>query len=98
MNRPPLGVFPFGKKENHSCAIISGGAANLAFQALEEGIDLFVTGESSHKVYHHALESRMNIIAGGHYCTEVWGVRKVMEECIKQLGLEAEFIDVPTGL
>jgi len=98
MGRPPLGVFPFGKKESLSCAVISGGAAREAFQALEEGLDLYVTGESSHSVYHYAEESGLNIIAGGHYSTEVWGVRRMMEECVNQLGLDAEFIDVPTGL
>jgi len=98
MERPPLGVFPFGKKENLTCGIISGGAASEAFQALEEGLDLYVSGEISHAVYHHALESRLNIIAGGHYSTEVWGVRRVMEECANQLGIDAEFIDAPTGL
>jgi len=98
MDRPPLGVFPFGKKENLRCAVISGGAAQEAFQALEEDIDLYVTGESSHTVYHHALEGRLNIIAGGHYSTEVWGTRQVMEECVNQLGIDSEFIDIPTGL
>ena len=98
MDRPSAGVFPFGKKENHSCAIVSGGAAKDAFQALEEGVDLFVSGESSHSVYHHALENGLNIIAGGHYSTEVWGVLKLMEECTRQLGVEVEFIDIPTGL
>ena len=98
MNRPPLGVFPFGKKENQSCAVISGGAASEAFQALDEGVDLYVTGESSHVVYHPAQEGRLNIIAGGHYSTEVWGVRRLMDECTKQLGIDSEFVDVPTGL
>jgi dinuclear metal center YbgI/SA1388 family protein len=98
MNRPPLGVFPFGKSESRSCAVISGGAAQEAFQALEEKADLYVTGESSHTVYHHALEGRMNIVAGGHYSTEVWGVRRMMEECVKQLEADTVFIDVPTGL
>jgi len=98
MNRPPLGVFPFGKKESLTCAVISGGAPHEAFQALEEDIDLYVTGESSHVVYHSALEGRLNIIAGGHYSTEVWGVRRMMEECVNQLGIDAEFLDIPTGL
>jgi dinuclear metal center YbgI/SA1388 family protein len=98
MGRPPLGVFPFGKKENLSCAVISGGAANEAFQAIAEGVDLYVTGESSHAVYHSALESRLNIIAGGHYSTEVWGVRRIMEECVNQLGIDSVFLDIPTGL
>ena len=98
MGRPPLGVFPFGKKENANCAVVSGGAPLEAFQALEEGVDLYVTGEASHTVYHHALEGRLNIIAGGHYSTEVWGVRRIMEECVNQLGIDCEFIDIPTGL
>ena len=98
MGRPPLGVFPFGKKECRTCAVVSGGAAEEALQAIEEGLDLFVTGETSHSMYHLALEGRLNYLAGGHYSTEVWGVRRVMEECVNQLGIEAEFIDVPTGL
>ena len=98
MDYPPIGVFPFGKKENSSCAIVSGGAAMDAFQAMDEGVDLFISGESSHIVYHHAMENRLNIIAGGHYSTEVWGVKRLMEECVNQLGIDAEFIDVPTGL
>jgi dinuclear metal center YbgI/SA1388 family protein len=97
-DRPPLGVYPFGKRESLSCAVVSGGAANEALQAIEEGVDLFVTGEASHEIYHHALEGHLNMIAGGHYSTEVWGVRRVMENCASSLNLEAEFIDAPTGL
>jgi dinuclear metal center YbgI/SA1388 family protein len=97
MDRPPLGVYPFGKEKNHTCAVISGGAAREAVQAIEEGIDLYVTGEVSHEIYHQALEGRINMIAGGHYSTEVWGVRRVMERCAA-LNLEVEFIDAPTGL
>ena len=98
MDRPAIGVLPFGKKENKNCAVVSGGAADDAFQAIEEGLDLFISGECSHSVYHYAMESGINVIAGGHYSTEVWGVRRVMEECVNQLGIDAEFIDVPTGM
>jgi dinuclear metal center YbgI/SA1388 family protein len=98
MDRPPIGVYPFGKRENLTCAVISGGAAMEALQAVEEGVDLYITGEASHSIYHQALESRLNMIAGGHYSTEVWGVRKIMEICAARLNLEVEFIDAPTGL
>lgn len=94
----PTAVYPFGKKENISCAVISGGAAHEVFQAIEEGVDLYVTGETSHSVYHHLLESGINMIAGGHYATEVWGVRRLMERCASQPEADLEFIDVPTGL
>ncbi|MDR2480023.1 MAG: Nif3-like dinuclear metal center hexameric protein [Treponema sp.] len=98
MDRPPLGVYPFGKKENASCAVISGGAAEEALQAIEEGVDMYVTGEASHQVYHECLEGKLNMIAGGHYSTEVWGVRAVMRHCAEELHIDTEFIDVPTGL
>jgi dinuclear metal center YbgI/SA1388 family protein len=98
MDRPPLGVYPFGKEENHTAAVVSGGAAEEARQAIEEGVDLYVTGEASHSVYHEALEGRLNMIAGGHYSTEVWGVRRVMAHCAAELDIDTEFIDVPTGL
>jgi dinuclear metal center YbgI/SA1388 family protein len=97
-DRPPLGVYPFGKKENLNCAVLSGGGAREALQAIDEEIDLYVTGEASHGVYHQALESALNMIAGGHYSTEVWGVRRMMEYCASQLDVDVEFIDVPTGL
>jgi dinuclear metal center YbgI/SA1388 family protein len=93
----PVGVYPFGKKENQTCAVISGGAVDEAIQAIEEGIDLYITGESSHTVYHELLESGVNMISGGHYATEVWGVRRVMEKCASLPDMELEFIDVPTG-
>jgi dinuclear metal center YbgI/SA1388 family protein len=98
MARPPLGLFPFGKEKNVTAAVVSGGAAHEAKQALEEGIDLYVTGEASHDVYHEVMEGRLNMIAGGHYSTEVWGVRRVMERCAGELHMDVEFIDVPTGL
>ena len=96
--RPPLGIYPFGKKENASCAVMSGGAAKESQQAAEEGVDLYVTGEMSHSTYHMCLEEKLNMIAGGHYSTEVWGLRELMQHCAKELNINTEFIDVPTGL
>ncbi|MCL2214014.1 MAG: Nif3-like dinuclear metal center hexameric protein [Treponema sp.] len=98
VNRPPLSVFPFGKSECANAAVVSGGAADNANEAIEEGIDLFVTGESRHSIYHKCLEEKLNMISGGHYSTEVWGVQAVMRHCISGLGIDAEFIDIPTGL
>lgn len=95
---PPAAVYPFGKAENKTCAVISGGAAMEAAEAIDEGIDIYITGESSHSIYHIALESGLNMVAGGHYATEVWGVRRLMEYCKKELNIDTEFIDVPTGL
>jgi dinuclear metal center YbgI/SA1388 family protein len=97
-NRLPVGVFPFGKKECTTAAVVSGGAPENAREAIEEGLDLYITGDSSHQIYHECLEGKLNMIAGGHYCTETWGVQAVMRHCAAELGMNVEFIDVPTGL
>ncbi|MDR1444379.1 MAG: Nif3-like dinuclear metal center hexameric protein [Treponema sp.] len=96
--RPPLGVFPFGRDLNRTCAVISGGAAGEALQAIAEGLDLYITGEAGHGIYHELQEAGLNMVAGGHHSTEVWGVRRVMECCAAELAVEGEFIDIPTGL
>jgi putative NIF3 family GTP cyclohydrolase 1 type 2 len=44
------------------------------------------------------MEAKLNMIAGGHYNTEVFGVRAVMDKLKAETGLLAEFIDLPTGL
>ncbi|GAB1482284.1 Nif3-like dinuclear metal center hexameric protein [Treponema sp.] len=97
-DRKPAAIHPFGPRENITCAVVSGGAAFESLEAIDQGIDLYVTGEASHSVYHHALEAKLNMIAGGHYSTEVWGVRRVMAKLAEDTNLEVEFIDAPTGL
>ncbi|MDR2149896.1 MAG: Nif3-like dinuclear metal center hexameric protein [Spirochaetaceae bacterium] len=98
LDRPIAGSFPFGVPLNKTCAVISGGASELAHEAIEKNIDLYVTGESLHSIYHYLWEGELNVVAGGHYNTEVWGVRRIMEQCALQLSLAVEFIDVQTGL
>ncbi|MDR0472189.1 MAG: Nif3-like dinuclear metal center hexameric protein [Treponema sp.] len=98
MGRPPLTVLPFGKAENATAAVISGGAAYDVSQAIDEGVDLYVTGEAALAVYHNVQEAGINFIAGGHYSTEVWGVRCMMERCASSLNIDTEFIDLPVAL
>ena len=94
----PLSVLPFGKKAIKTAAVISGGAGGDVSQAIEQNIDLFITGEIGHEQYHEALENGINLIAGGHYQTETVGVTLAAEKVKRDLGIETVFIDVPTGL
>ena len=98
MGRPPLTVLPFGKEEINTAAVLSGGAAYETVQAIEEGVDLYITGEAALAVYHEVMESKINFIAGGHYSTEVWGVRRMMERCASSVYIDTEFIDLPVAL
>ncbi|MGA2546517.1 MAG: Nif3-like dinuclear metal center hexameric protein [Rectinemataceae bacterium] len=94
----PKTLIPGSKAETASVAVVSGGAAMEAFQAIGSDIDLYVTGESSHSIYHAVLEGGMGFLAAGHYATEVWGVKAVAERLSRETGIKTLFIDLPTGL
>ena len=93
-----LGILPFGVEKIKSVGIVSGGAAPEVSDAIDEKLDLYITGDASHTVYHHCLESKINVIFGGHYLTEKWGVKLLGEKLKKEIGLETTFLNIPTGL
>ena len=96
VNRP-LGFLPFGKEENRTIGIVSGGATWESFQAIDEDLDLYITGDASHEIYHHCLEAGINVLFGGHYFTETYGVKAVCSRLKEDLGIDTVFIDLPTG-
>ncbi|HTP58769.1 MAG TPA: Nif3-like dinuclear metal center hexameric protein [Spirochaetia bacterium] len=91
-------TLPFGPESITRVGIISGSAARDVTQAVDQGLDLFITGEPLHAVYHHCLESHVHVIFAGHYQSETFGVRLLSQKLARQTGLETVFIDVPTGL
>lgn len=94
----PLSLIPGRREVVRSAAVVSGGAGDNAFDAIAEGLDLFVTGESSHEAYHAVIESGLGYIGAGHYATETWGVKAVAERLSRELAVRTIFIDAPTGL
>lgn len=94
----PRSLLPFGPRMVTRAAVVSGGAAFEALQAIAEGVELYVTGEPSHSIYHEVMESGINVIAAGHYATEVHGVKAVAERAARELGIQTVFIEYPTGL
>lgn len=94
----PNRILPFGKSRIKKVAIISGGAGDDFTQAAAINADLYITGEVGHEDYHGIEESKINVIAGGHYNTETFGVRLMAERLHKDTDIETVFIDIPTGL
>ena len=93
-----LKVYDFGKKEIQTAAIVSGGAVDEISQAVAENIDLYITGDAEHEIYHFCKESRINMLSIGHYASETYGVKAVAAQTEKDCGLKTLFIDCPTGL
>lgn len=94
----PIHVLPFGKKNIKTAAIISGGAGDDFAQAANAGADVFITGEVGHETFHEIEETRINVIAGGHYNTETNGVKAVQRKLASEKGLDTIFVDIPTGM
>jgi dinuclear metal center YbgI/SA1388 family protein len=90
-------VLSFGTPEIRSLGIISGGAARYVQEAIEKKLDAYLTGESSHSVFHTAQEACINVIYGGHYATETPGIRALGKHVEEKFGLDMVFIDIPTG-
>jgi dinuclear metal center YbgI/SA1388 family protein len=88
--------LPFGPDENTSVGIVSGGGSSTLREAVDRGLDCFVTGEGRHEDHHLALEGEINVLYLGHYHSETLGVRAVGRELEQRFGVEATFIDEPT--
>jgi len=97
-NEQGITILPFGPKSIRTVGIVSGGAAEEAEQAMAERLDLFITGDASHTVYHQCLEGGINVIFGGHYLTETSGVNQMAEKLGCETDLQTRFVDIPTGL
>jgi len=91
-------VIAAGPERVSQIAVITGGAAGEVKRAREAGIDTFITGEAAHHNYFDAEEAGVNLILGGHYATETWGVRALAHHLEERFGLPWTFIEHPTGL
>ena len=96
---PDAYVIPGSKKEKiESVAIVSGSGSSDVKDAINEGVDLYITGEIHHEVYHEALENGLSVLALGHYRSERYGVKALERLTQKKFGLETLFIEAETGL
>jgi len=93
-----LQTLPFGKPLVSTVGLVSGGATSNLPEAIAAGLDLFITGDADHTIYHPALEAGINVISGGHYATETWGVRLLGRWLTSEHDLVTTFLDLPTGL
>jgi dinuclear metal center YbgI/SA1388 family protein len=97
LGRPPT-VLPGGGETIREIGICTGGAGAEMAQAKSEGVDAFITGEGPHWTYALAEDLGLNVFYGGHYATEIFGVRELAKAVAAKFRLPWTFIDRPTGL
>ena len=91
-------VIPGGPAVCRRIGVVTGGAGGELRQAAQEGVDTFVTGEGPHWTYALAEELGMNVLYGGHYATETWGVKALAAELSRKFRVPWAFVDHPSGL
>ena len=78
--------------------VVTGGAGSELKRAVEEGVDTFITGEGPHWTFAQAEELGVNLLYGGHYATETFGVKALAAELSRKFRVPWSFLDHPTGL
>jgi dinuclear metal center YbgI/SA1388 family protein len=85
-----------------SCArrigIVTGGAGSHLVEVAAEGVDTFVTGEGPHHTFVLAEELGINLLYGGHYATETFGVKALAARLAEKFSLPWTFLDHPSDL
>jgi dinuclear metal center YbgI/SA1388 family protein len=94
----PVKVFGFGPKQTRAIGVVTGAAGSEIYRVADEGIDTFITGEAPHWAAVAAEELGVNLLLGGHYATEVFGVKALAAHLSKRFKVPWEFVDCPTGL
>ena len=94
----PVKAFMFGPRKTGTIGIITGGAGSEIYKIAQAGIDTFITGEAPHWAAVAADELGMNLLLGGHYATEVFGVKALAAHLSKRFKIPWAFIDCPTGM
>ncbi|MFP4111724.1 MAG: Nif3-like dinuclear metal center hexameric protein [Candidatus Woesearchaeota archaeon] len=91
-------TLAFGREFARTVAVVSGGGGYSAFyDAVNEGCDIFITGDTV-ELYHSAKDENMNVIFAGHHATEILGVKELSNVIKKKFKVDSIFHDIPTGL
>ncbi|HSD23169.1 MAG TPA: Nif3-like dinuclear metal center hexameric protein [Solirubrobacterales bacterium] len=97
VGQEPL-VFDSGPDRISTVGIVTGAGGFAVHEAGPLGLDALVTGEPSEPVMGEAREYGVHFLAGGHYATETFGIRRLGELVAERFGIEHDFIDVPNPI
>lgn len=93
LQRAPL-IIGESERTIKKIAWCTGGAQSYFEQAVELGVDAFLTGEISEQNVHVAQETGVAFIAAGHHATERYGVQALGEHLVQRFKIEHRFFDM----
>ncbi len=92
LQREPLHIE--NQREITKVALCSGAAQSYINQAIELGVDAYISGEVSENTWHTAKENNIHYFAAGHHATERYGVQALGEHLAAEFDLQHTFIDI----
>ncbi len=93
LGREPLHV-PGARSPVRTIGWCTGAAQDFIDDAIDQGLDAYVTGEVSEQTVHAARENGIHFYAAGHHATERYGVQAVGEWLAGKFALDHRFIDI----
>jgi len=94
----PPHVMAHGPARVKCLGLCTGGGGTAVAEAAADGVDTYISGEGPQHTYGIARELGLNLMYGGHYATETFGVKALAARLAKKHGLPWAFLDLPTGL
>ena len=91
-------TFAHGPAQTRCIGIVTGGAGSEIYSVARAGVDTFITGEAPHWAAVAAEELGLNLLLGGHYATETFGVKALAAHLAERFAVPWKFVDAPTGL
>jgi dinuclear metal center YbgI/SA1388 family protein len=93
LKREPLHIGDESKLIT-TLAWCTGGAQDFIDEAVQLGVDAFISGEVSERTFHSAMEQNIHYFAAGHHATEQFGIQALGEHLSREFGLTHHFVDI----
>lgn len=93
LGRTPLVIGDLNRPVKN-VAWCTGGAQGYMTDAIDLGVDVFISGEISEQTVHLARESGIAYIAAGHHATERYGIKALGEHLANEFSLAHAFKDI----
>ena len=78
-------------KEIQNIAVLPGSGTQFIDEIIDS-VDVFITGDISHRYLLKADEARLGLIQVGHISTEIPGMKKFVEKLEKELNLKLNYV------
>lgn len=91
--REPLHL-PGGPDRIRRVGVVSGAATDHVLEAIDAGLDAFVTGEPAERALALAADGGIHFYAAGHHATETFGVRRLGDLLAERFDVTHHWVDV----